>query len=100
MCEYKHLETEAALDNGKDLPVTKGTIQFDDVSMRYSEGSNTVLRHVSFMIEGGSKIGIVGRTGAGKSSLINALLRLTETDSGVILIDGTDTKTVGLHTLR
>jgi ABC-type multidrug transport system fused ATPase/permease subunit len=59
-----------------------------------------VLRGLSFKVEAGFKVGVVGRTGAGKSSLIGALFRLTEIESGFISVDGVDTKTLGLRRLR
>jgi ABC-type multidrug transport system fused ATPase/permease subunit len=68
--------------------------------MRYRPGLPLVLRGVSLSVKGGEKVGIVGRTGAGKSTLVTALLRLVELDSGNITIDGTDISTLGLHALR
>ena len=55
-----------------------GNLEFNNVSMRYQEGTDLVIRGVSFSIKSGEKIGVIGRTGAGKSSLIHALFRLTE----------------------
>ena len=69
--------------------------------MRYRVDLDVVLKGVSFKAERNMKVGIVGRTGAGKSSLIHALLRLVECDtSSRILIDGIDITKVGLKTLR
>ncbi|KAJ2801114.1 hypothetical protein H4S07_005014 [Coemansia furcata] len=68
--------------------------------MRYRSELDTVLNQLSFKIGGKEKVGVVGRTGAGKSSLTYALLRLVEPDSGSVFIDGVDTSTIGLHTLR
>ncbi|ODN02388.1 Multidrug resistance-associated protein 4 [Orchesella cincta] len=81
----------------KSWPAT-GKIKFRDVCLNYDE-DKTVLNELDFIIEGREKIGIVGRTGAGKSSIIAALFRLTEPD-GDILIDGYDTGAVKLHDLR
>ncbi|KAJ2820645.1 hypothetical protein FBU31_005156, partial [Coemansia sp. 'formosensis'] len=78
----------------------QGTIEFKSYSMRYRSELDTVLNQLSFKINGKEKIGIVGRTGAGKSSLTYALLRLVEPDSGSVFIDGVDISTIGLHTLR
>ena len=59
-----------------------------------------VLKGVSFEVEGGQKVGIVGRTGAGKSSFTLALFRIIEAEEGTILIDGIDIASIGLHDLR
>ena len=59
-----------------------------------------VLRKVSFDVEGGNKVGIVGRTGAGKSSFTLALFRIIEATEGLIVIDGIDVSQLGLHELR
>ena len=79
---------------------TYGSIQFKQYSMRYREGLNLVLKSVDANIKGGEKIGIVGRTGSGKSSLTVALFRLVEPASGSIIIDGIDISKIGLHELR
>ncbi|PGH12895.1 hypothetical protein AJ79_03995 [Helicocarpus griseus UAMH5409] len=77
-----------------------GSISFSNVQMRYREGLPLVLQGLSMDIRGGERIGIVGRTGAGKSSIMSALFRVTELTSGNIKIDGVDISTVGLHDLR
>ena len=64
------------------------------------EGLDLILKQVSFEISGGEKVGIVGRTGAGKSSLMLGLFRLVEAAEGSILIDGVDISKIGLHQLR
>ncbi len=76
-----------------------GRIVFDDVSFAY-EGENDVLRHVSFEVAPGERVGVVGATGAGKSTLINLLLRFYDVSSGRILIDGTDVREMNLQALR
>lgn len=69
--------------------------------MKYNElNEDFVLKDVSFTIKGGQKIGCVGRTGAGKSSLIQVLFRMAEAEKGRVLIDGVDIKKVGLRLLR
>ncbi|KAI2473918.1 ATP binding cassette (ABC) protein subfamily C member, provisional [Diabrotica virgifera virgifera] len=76
-----------------------GRVKFQDVSLRYSNENSTVLKSISFSIEPSEKVGIVGRTGAGKSSIIQALFRLAEVD-GRITIDNVDTGVLSLDTLR
>jgi ABC-type multidrug transport system fused ATPase/permease subunit len=68
--------------------------------MRYRKELDPVLTAVSFTVEPRQKIGIVGRTGAGKSSLVNALFRLVELESGTVKIDGVDVSQIGLQDLR
>ncbi|KAF0713079.1 hypothetical protein As57867_004518, partial [Aphanomyces stellatus] len=77
-----------------------GQIEFDDVSFRYKPEDPLVLKHVSFSVRGGEKIGVVGRTGAGKSSLMMTLFRINEVATGTIKIDGVDIAAVGLKRLR
>ncbi|KAK4440219.1 ABC transporter C family member 2 [Sesamum alatum] len=77
-----------------------GLIKFEDVVLRYRPGLPPVLRGLSFTIYPHQKVGIVGRTGAGKSSLINALFRMVELERGRILIDDFDVAKFGLMDLR
>ncbi|KAJ2886454.1 Canalicular multispecific organic anion transporter 1 [Coemansia aciculifera] len=77
-----------------------GDIEFKRYRLRYRPDLDPVLNELSFVVRRNEKIGIVGRTGAGKSSLTYALMRLVEADSGSIVIDGTDISTIGLHDLR
>ena len=70
---------------------TAGSIVFDDVSFAYN-GTDYVLRNVSFEVRPGERVGIVGATGAGKSTLINLLLRFYDVTSGRILVDGVDVR--------
>ena len=76
------------------------TIQFKDVSARYREGLPLVLKDLSFNVKANEKVGIVGQTGAGKSSVTLALFRMINMDSGQIFIDDVDIATIGLHCLR
>ncbi|KRY33393.1 Multidrug resistance-associated protein 1, partial [Trichinella spiralis] len=101
--EYMHTPTEAALTSDERLPndwPTNGTIQFSDYKLRYREGLELCLKGITCLIRGGEKIGIVGRTGAGKSSLTLALFRIVEPAGGSLLIDNTDITKIGLHDLR
>ncbi|KAF1316141.1 Abc transporter c family member 5, partial [Globisporangium splendens] len=77
-----------------------GSIKFENVVFSYKEGAPAVLKGLSFDIKNNEKIGIVGRTGAGKSSLTMALFRINELDAGRILIDGEDISTMPLRSLR
>ncbi|KAF1313526.1 Multidrug resistance-associated protein 1, partial [Globisporangium splendens] len=77
-----------------------GSLQFHHVSFRYKPSDPLVLKDVSFSVNAGEKVGIVGRTGAGKSSLTMALFRISEIASGSIIIDGVDVGKIGLKTLR
>jgi len=79
---------------------TQGKIEFDDVWMAYRPGLNPVLKGVNFTVNPGEKVGIVGRRGAGKSSILMALFRLTELQRGSIRIDGQDAAKLGLGLLR
>nr|CAH7760502.1 unnamed protein product [Callosobruchus chinensis] len=99
--EYAALKQEA--DEGEYQPPEqwpeKGRIEFDKMSLQYTPDEPPVLKKVTFVIEPREKVGIVGRTGAGKSSLIQALFRLAHIE-GRILIDNVDTKTISLKRLR
>jgi ABC-type multidrug transport system fused ATPase/permease subunit len=102
---YSEMPTEGALESCADQKPsfdwpTSGAINFNQVSLRYRPGLPRVLRGLTFSVRAQEKIGIVGRTGAGKSSLIVALMRLTELDAGNIVIDGVDISKIGLHDLR
>ncbi|WVQ83494.1 hypothetical protein IAT38_005635 [Cryptococcus sp. DSM 104549] len=77
-----------------------GKISLENVVMSYRPGLPSVLKGLSLDIRGGEKVGIIGRTGAGKTSITVALYRLVELTSGKITIDGTDISTLGLHALR
>uniref|UniRef100_A0A8C2XTH6 Canalicular multispecific organic anion transporter 1 n=1 Tax=Cyclopterus lumpus TaxID=8103 RepID=A0A8C2XTH6_CYCLU len=78
----------------------KGRLQFDNYKVRYRPGLDLVLHGITCDIDSTEKIGIVGRTGAGKSSLTNCLFRIIEASEGRILIDNVDISTIGLHDLR
>ena len=94
-------EFQEDCDPQKEEWPTSGEIVVSGISMRYRNGP-LVLKNLCFSIRGGEKIGVVGRTGSGKSSLMNALLRIVEIepDGGKILIDGIDTSTLGTSVLR
>ncbi|KAI8925342.1 P-loop containing nucleoside triphosphate hydrolase protein [Entophlyctis helioformis] len=79
---------------------THGQIEARDIVLRYRPDLPPVLHGVSFIVQPGQKVGIVGRTGAGKSTILSALLRLFELDSGSLVIDGVDISKIGLRDLR
>uniref|UniRef100_A0A671LIK8 Canalicular multispecific organic anion transporter 2-like n=1 Tax=Sinocyclocheilus anshuiensis TaxID=1608454 RepID=A0A671LIK8_9TELE len=102
--EYSETATEAPwIVKDKQPPPDwppKGNVEFIDYSVRYREGLDLVLRNISLEIKGGEKIGIVGRTGAGKSSMTLCLFRLLEAADGEIVIDEVKISEIGLHDLR
>ncbi|PSN47504.1 hypothetical protein C0J52_02254 [Blattella germanica] len=99
--EYTRVESEPPLESepGSTWPA-KGEITFDKAMLAYSKDDPPVLKGITFTIRPCEKVGIVGRTGAGKSSLITALFRLVDLSDGSIKIDEIDTGTIGLHDLR
>lgn len=103
--EYTKLESEGARITKVDgeLPQTwpnAGEIIFDGVKLSYRPELPLVLKGLDLKIPAGSQVGVVGRTGAGKSTLMVALMRIVELNEGRILIDGTDTRSIGLVKLR
>lgn len=96
------LAEEAPLHTGevRESWPESGEIVFNNVQMRYRENLPLVLRGLTMHVRGGERIGVVGRTGAGKSSIMSTLFRLVELSAGSITIDGLDISRVGLHDLR
>jgi len=100
--EYSNIEQEAPLNEGnvdENWP-QDGAIEYKNYSTRYRKGLPLVVQNISIDIKGGEKIGVVGRTGAGKSSLTLAIFRIIEASDGGVYIDGVDTSKIGLHQLR
>lgn len=89
-------------DSSKPPPgwPSAGGVEFKQVVMAYRPGLPPVLKGISFSLPGGTKCGIIGRSGAGKSSLMSALFRMVELSSGAIEIDGMDISKIGLSDLR
>lgn len=79
---------------------SKGDILLDHLQIRYQANTPLVLKGVTCTFKGGQKVGVVGRTGSGKTTLISSLFRLVEPAGGRICIDGVDISTIGLHDLR
>jgi ATP-binding cassette subfamily C (CFTR/MRP) protein 1 len=78
----------------------EGKVSFKDVSLRYRPKTAIVLKDLTFDIEPGQKIGICGRTGAGKSTIALTLSRIIELEKGTIEIDGVDISSLNLKDLR
>ncbi|KAJ9691132.1 hypothetical protein PVL29_013349 [Vitis rotundifolia] len=101
---YIELPSEAPLviESNRPPPAwpSSGSIKFEDVVLRYRPELPPVLHGLSFTISPSDKVGIVGRTGAGKSSMLNALFRIVELERGRILIDDCDISKFGLRDLR
>ncbi|KAH8093747.1 metal resistance protein YCF1 [Cristinia sonorae] len=100
---YKNLEPEAPAELSDVLPEewpSKGEVEFKNYSTRYRPELDLVLKNISLNIRHKEKIGICGRTGSGKSSLLLSLFRIIEPASGTIYIDGVDITKIGLHDLR
>ncbi|XP_024216145.1 multidrug resistance-associated protein 1 [Halyomorpha halys] len=101
--EYSNTPQEAAWYNsspvGDDWP-KEGKVELVNYSVRYREGLDLVLNMINLSTKANEKIGIVGRTGAGKSSVTLSLFRIIEAADGKILIDGVDVSTLGLQFLR
>uniref|UniRef100_A0A8D3BY82 ATP-binding cassette, sub-family C (CFTR/MRP), member 3 n=1 Tax=Scophthalmus maximus TaxID=52904 RepID=A0A8D3BY82_SCOMX len=102
--EYSETKPEAPweVEDKKPSPnwPVEGNVQFQNYSVRYREGLDLVLKNLTLSVKGGEKIGIVGRTGAGKSSMTLCLFRLLEAAAGEITIDEVKIAEIGLHDLR
>nr|XP_014085546.1 multidrug resistance-associated protein 4 [Bactrocera oleae]XP_014085548.1 multidrug resistance-associated protein 4 [Bactrocera oleae]XP_036229160.1 multidrug resistance-associated protein 4 [Bactrocera oleae]XP_036229161.1 multidrug resistance-associated protein 4 [Bactrocera oleae] len=98
--EYTDLEQESEI-NKQPPPSwpTHGQVEFKDLSLCYDPNNPPVLKHLNITIEPSWKVGVVGRTGAGKSSLIGALFRLSHLE-GDIIVDGIETGSISLEALR
>lgn len=79
---------------------SQGKVSFNQISLRYRPTTDLVLKNISFDIEPGMKVGIVGRTGSGKSTIAMTLSRILELESGSIQIDGINIRDLSLHNLR
>ncbi|XP_078439730.1 multidrug resistance-associated protein 4 [Wolffia australiana] len=102
--QFTNIPSEAAWRIKGCLPSTtwpaKGNIELRNLKVRYRPNTPMVLKGISLRIGAGEKIGVVGRTGSGKSTLIQALFRVVEPCEGKIIIDGIDISSLGLHDLR
>uniref|UniRef100_A0A4X2LYT3 ATP binding cassette subfamily C member 6 n=1 Tax=Vombatus ursinus TaxID=29139 RepID=A0A4X2LYT3_VOMUR len=101
--EYTNIKKEAPWIKSNRPPShwpDKGIVEFVNYEARYRPDLGLALQNVTFQTHSEEKIGIVGRTGAGKSTLTNCLFRIVEKSGGKIIIDGIDISTIGLHDLR
>ena len=104
--QFSKIEPEAPLVMEGDRELLEsgwpkhGSIQVEDLSVRYRDSLPLALQEISFSIPQGARVGIVGRTGSGKSTVVQTLFRLLEAEHGHIIIDGIDVAKLGLHALR
>ncbi|XP_073131517.1 ABC transporter C family member 10-like [Henckelia pumila] len=102
--QYMHIPSEAPEVIEQNRPPvnwpTEGKVEIQNLQIKYRPDSPLVLRGISCTFEGGHKIGIVGRTGSGKTTLTAALFRLVEPAGGKIIVDGINISTIGIHDLR
>lgn len=99
--EYSELETED--QGGQEPPAawpTSGRLEVNDLVVGYADDLPAVLKGVTFEVKDNERIGVIGRTGAGKSSLTLALFRFLEARSGSVIVDGLDISKINLHSLR
>lgn len=95
---YKQESTIKEMENPVELQRVKGEIAFEHVS--FERGEQKILEDVSFVVSPGKTLGIMGATGAGKTSIVNLLLRFFDTNAGSVKLDGVDVKNLGLQQLR
>lgn len=97
------LETKPSIENSinaKELSQVRGNIEFKNVSFRYREGYDHVLKNLSLRVEEGEYVALVGPSGMGKTTLCSLIPRFYEVSAGELLIDGKDIRNVSLHSLR
>ncbi len=87
-------------DSATDIGQIKGEIEFKNLTFRYPDGEYDVLKNASFKIEAGESVGIVGKTGAGKTTVVDLILRTYNVPDGTVFVDGNDVNSVTIHSLR
>jgi ATP-binding cassette, subfamily B, multidrug efflux pump len=97
------LDTKPSIDNSQNtvnVPHLNGDIVFENVSFTYPDTGIVALKNISFHLKQGERLAIIGRTGSGKTTIADLLLRMYDTTSGVIKMDGHDVKSLNINTLR
>ena len=96
------LDVKTAMADGEGLPALKGAsaVQFQDVSFRYPGASGDALRHISFTLEEGKTLGVIGGTGSGKSTLAGLVARCYDATGGTVKVFGADVRACGMEELR
>ena len=100
---FEYLDTEPQIrerSDAKPLPPLSGEVRFEKVSFGYDEGDDYILHDITFQVEPGQRVALVGPTGAGKTSIINLLMRFYDPQKGRITVDGHDLRDVKLASLR
>lgn len=100
---FEVLDTNPEVKNSSqalELPQVHGEVAFENVSFRYEENKPDVLHNVSFHVKPGQRVALVGPTGAGKSTIVNLLMRFYDASDGTVRIDGMDVKQITLESLR
>lgn len=87
-------------EGAQELGRLEGRIEFRHLTFRYPDGESDVLRDVSFVIEPGESVGLVGKTGCGKTTIVDLILRMYNVPDGTVFIDGHDVNTVTIHSVR
>ena len=98
---FEIMDTPTEVDDGtSNIQRAKGEIEFKQVSLRYDNAKRAALKNLSFSIKPGEKLALVGRSGGGKTTLVNLLPRFYELQQGSVLLDGIDIRALGLENLR